>query len=226
MSAGNGPAMRAALIGVYFADDLERLIEFCDRSSVITHRDPRAVVGARVVAIAARCAVLELDDETFFREAISVCRVGSVAVDAWINALRWIKSSSEVQLSVDDFAASIGGTDCVSGFVMESVPVAVYGWLAGRLGLRAALESVIRLGGDTDTIGAIVGGLCGASGAAIPSDLVEGLWEWPRGVKWMRLLAARFASDGEPLRFAWPLVWPRNALFAGVVLYHGFKRLL
>lgn len=130
--------------------------------------------------------------------------------------------------TLEEFAASIGIGDRVTGFVMQSVPVAVYAWLAYGTDIASALEACIRLGGDTDTVAAIAGGICGAAVGAIgvPNDLVAGLWEWPRTVAWMRRLSGRLAENGKPLPVAWPLIWPRNATFTLVVLYHGFRRLI
>ncbi len=51
-SAGNGPAMRAALLGACLADDPERLHRFVRASTRLTHVDPRAESGALIVALA------------------------------------------------------------------------------------------------------------------------------------------------------------------------------
>lgn len=56
-SAGNGPAMRAPVIGVWcmlhgFGDD--RLREFVRRATILTHTDPMALAGALAIALAAR----------------------------------------------------------------------------------------------------------------------------------------------------------------------------
>ena len=54
-SAGNGPAMRAPLLGAVI-DDPGRLQEFVQASSRITHTDPKAEFGAYAVALAAQMA--------------------------------------------------------------------------------------------------------------------------------------------------------------------------
>ena len=57
-SAGNGPVMRAAVLGCVFADDPDRRRAFVEVSARLTHTDPRAVAGAHVVrAHAARAGV-------------------------------------------------------------------------------------------------------------------------------------------------------------------------
>jgi ADP-ribosylglycohydrolase len=51
-SAGNGPAMRASVLGLYARDDAH-LAELVAASSRLTHTDPRAEAGAMAVAVAA-----------------------------------------------------------------------------------------------------------------------------------------------------------------------------
>jgi ADP-ribosyl-[dinitrogen reductase] hydrolase len=51
-SAGNGPAMRSAVIGAAIADRA-RLLELVRASTIITHSDPKAYYGAVAVALAA-----------------------------------------------------------------------------------------------------------------------------------------------------------------------------
>jgi ADP-ribosylglycohydrolase len=57
-SAGNGPAMRAPIIGAYAGEDVEKLQRLVQASTALTHTDPRAQQGALLVALAARHGVL------------------------------------------------------------------------------------------------------------------------------------------------------------------------
>src|SRR5689334_13508411 len=52
-SAGNGPAMRAALLGTCLGHDRDRLRAYVRASTRLTHTDPRAERGAFLVALAA-----------------------------------------------------------------------------------------------------------------------------------------------------------------------------
>ena len=56
-SAGNGPAMRSAIIGVYFAADAAKRRAFVSASTRLTHTDPKAETAALAVAEAAAWAV-------------------------------------------------------------------------------------------------------------------------------------------------------------------------
>src|SRR5712691_9300722 len=56
-SAGNGAAMRAAIVGVFFRDEPRKREQFGKAIAEVTHRDIRAVEGALYVAeMAAACA--------------------------------------------------------------------------------------------------------------------------------------------------------------------------
>ncbi len=49
-SAGNGAAMKSAIIGAFFAHYPDKLAEYVSLSTRITHIDPRAFIGARAIA--------------------------------------------------------------------------------------------------------------------------------------------------------------------------------
>lgn len=55
-SCGNGGGMRAAPVGAYFADSLERVVVEARRSAVVTHAHPDGQAGAIAVAVAAALA--------------------------------------------------------------------------------------------------------------------------------------------------------------------------
>ena len=65
----------------------------------------------------------------------------------------------------------------------------------------------------------------------IPRDWLDGVLEWPRGPELLRALADRLAVHGQrreagaPVRYFWPALLPRNALFLAVVLLHALRRL-
>jgi hypothetical protein len=113
------------------------------------------------------------------------------------------------------------------------VPVAIHCWLSFPDDFKMAAIAAIECGGDADTTAAIVGGIVGThvGKEGIPTELISGIWEWPRSVKWMELL-------GSALSKAWPspqasrapsvnpiAVVLRNLIFLAIVLCHGFRRL-
>ena len=121
----------------------------------------------------------------------------------------------------------LGLNDGVTGYVHHTVPVCLHAWLRSPRDFERAVGDVVLLGGDSDTTGAIVGALAGASAGegAIPGEWLA-IIDFPRSLAWIRTLADRLSSRSAPLRLWWPAVPLRNAVFAAVVLAIGFRRLL
>ena len=70
--AGNGTAMRTAMLGLYFVRDPERLPSAVADVSRITHQDPRSVAGGIAIAKAAQLlASLDTLDESLFCRSVA-----------------------------------------------------------------------------------------------------------------------------------------------------------
>jgi ADP-ribosyl-[dinitrogen reductase] hydrolase len=231
-SAGNGPAMRSALLGVCLGDDLDRLRTYVRASTRLTHSDPRADRGALLIALAAHYGSRTAPGDIRVAEFLHAARTALPdADDRLLDLLARLEEHHGRGSSVAEFADALKLQRGVSGYIYHTVPVAVYAWLRWPGEFRRPVEEVIALGGDADTTGAIVGALAGATCGAsnIPLEWIEGLWEWPRSVVWMRALADRVASPAESrqtLSLFWPALAVRNSLFFAIVLLHAFRRLL
>lgn len=229
-SAGNGSAMRVAILGAALADDPERLESFARASSRVTHSDERAVEGALVVARAAAAATRgPIEPESLLSELRATIKGEELS-----RSFEALAASLGAGESAEEFARALGLSKGVTGYVNHCVPVALHCWLRQPTDFRGAISDAVRLGGDTDTTAAVVGGLCGAGvgSSGLPADWQDGLAEWPRSRAWMQRLAERLATlrfDQAPpgaLGLAWPGLIPRNAVFLAIVLTHGFRRLL
>lgn len=241
-SAGNGPAMRAAVIGACLAGEPDALAAWVRVATRITHTDERAFRAAYLVALAAAYAASRAPADVDGLQFLLDARAALVRVEGLDDELRRAFELVEAHLrrgaSVSELRLALGLERGVSGYAYHSVPVALYGWLRHPADFRTAVAEVIRQGGDADTTGAIVGGIAGAGvgAAALPQDWTDGVVDVPRSLAWMRRLAARLAQrfpasgapdlDVSPLPLAWPLLLPRNLVFLIVVLAHGFRRLL
>lgn len=230
-SAGNGPAMRAPILGAAVVDE-ERLWPLVQASARISHRDPRAAAGAYAVALATRLA--SRDPQVAASAYLAkLAQVLDREAPRLLELIRGAADSAGRGESTPAFATSLGLQRGVSGFVEHSVPVALHAWLSHPQDYRAAVQAVILCGGDTDTTGAMVGGILGAAlgQEGIPAAWLARLVEWPSSVSWMERLAdqlARCQASGQAgRRRRLPLValWPRNLLFMGLVLAHGLRRL-
>jgi ADP-ribosyl-[dinitrogen reductase] hydrolase len=152
-SAGNGPAMRSAIIGVFCKDDPVRRREFAAASTRITHTDPKAESAALAVAEAASCAASAGDRAEFVENLHTLS-----ADPSWLRAVEQIRHHLSAGSTTQELACALGLERGVTGYAMHTVPVALYAWLRHPDDFAAALTSALDCGGDTDTVGAIVGG--------------------------------------------------------------------
>ncbi|MBW4681028.1 MAG: ADP-ribosylglycohydrolase family protein [Microcoleus vaginatus WJT46-NPBG5] len=232
-SAGNGPAMRSAIIGVCYGDDFQKLRELVRASTRLTHTDPKAEFGALAVAIAAHLSSHQsnISPQNYYHTLQEI--LGAQASE-FLQLIKKACNSVNAQQTTESFAAELGLARGVSGYIYHTVPVVIHAWLRHQQDYPGAILEIIRCGGDTDTTAAILGGIIGASVSqeGIPTPWLEDLWEWPRTVKWIKLLGTRLANvchqdaPCTPLELPiYKLFW-RNLLFLIVVIVHGFRRML
>lgn len=234
-SAGNGPAMRAPILGACFGNDLERLRQLVRAATRITHRDPKAEWGAwaiaRAASLAAKSRGASLSAESVIRDLDESLPPEAEELKS---LLERVGTSIAAGQRSESFAEELGLKRGVSGYMLHTVPVSLHAWLSFPDDYRTSVQTIIRCGGDTDSTAAIVGALAGARLGvdAIPLEWRKGLCEWPRDLRWMSRLSAELAKildDGQPRR-AVPLsflgIVARNLLFNGTVLFHVFRRML
>jgi ADP-ribosylglycohydrolase len=180
-SFGNGAAMRAAPVGAYFADDLNRVVEQAGLSAQVTHSHPEGVAGAIAVAVAAGVAWQQRDagavpTRSEFLDLV-LPFVPDSEVKAKVRRARDMRESACIQLAID----VLGNGTNVSA--QDTVPLAL--WCAGeRLGdFEEAIWLTVSGLGDRDTTCAIAGGVVAvyAGLESIPTEWLncrEPLPEW------------------------------------------------
>ena len=224
LSAGNGAAMRSAILGVAFRDDAFKRREFSRAACHVTHRDLRAEESCRLVTEAAALAAKSLPTSKVLAalEALLVS-------EEMRHRFAQLQTALEEKRPVSAYAEEIGCGLGVSGFAPDTVAVALYAWLRCRGRFDTAVRSVIECGGDTDTVAAITGGIIGSEvgEAGIPREWIDCLYDYPRSVHYIRRMARSLEGHATKApRVPWPLVLLRNFLFLVLVLGHGLRRLL
>lgn len=231
-SAGNGPAMRSAVLGATI-DDLAMLKDFVRASTRVTHTDPKAFEGAFTVALAAWCAKRRIDTIPGFFQQFHAA-TDEFTSEEFRSLMSRVEASLLADESTADFARQIGCERGVSGYTYHTVPAAIHGWLRHPRDYRRAVHDMIFCGGDADTTAAIVGSIVGSGvgRAGIPPEWLDTLCEWPKTVRWMERLggaveeASRTVRPVRPPR-VFPLTgWLRYLFFLTVVLVHAMRRLL
>lgn len=233
-SAGNGPAMRSALLGVCFADDEARLVRINCLAARLTHTDPKAECGALAIALAARCSMRGQGAEAFLADLVRLTAPLGAAGAELVDLAARARASAGKGEATEVFVQSLGCVKGVSGYMYHSVPAVLHAWFLHPRDYARAVTAIIRCGGDTDTTAAMLGAIVGAGvgRAGIPEQWIVDLIEWPRTVSWMESLArkaAHAAQSGQrgvaqPLSMAGLAL--RNAAFFVLVLLHGLRRLL
>jgi ADP-ribosylglycohydrolase len=176
-SKGNGSAMRDPVIGAHFGLDFGLVTKEARLSAEVTHYHPDAIAGSIAVAVAAANATYgQLED--YWPNIIKHTPAGEVR-----DRIEWTASAEAANETNWGVVVKVGNGKSV--LALDTVPFAlwqVHKSLTERQSFDTAINSIIEVGGDTDTIGAIFGGIIGnmikpteeelARTEPLPEDLV------------------------------------------------------
>lgn len=232
-SAGNGPAMRAAVLGVAYGDEPDKLASLNRISARITHRDDRAEHGALAVAVAAHLSATTSAHLTP-QDFVATMAARLPQDSATLAAIRGVAASLARGENATAFVTGLGSKNGVTGYMLHTLPAVLHVWLRHQDDYVGGIQEMIRLGGDADSTAAILGGIIGArvGREGIPSQLLDRLVDWPRSTLMIEKVARRLAHarlartkmrEVRSFMFATPV---RNFFFLAVVLTHGVRRLL
>jgi ADP-ribosylglycohydrolase len=186
---GNGVAMKIAPLGAYFAaNNMGPTLNWDSRTaiknvSLMTHATAMGVASgfAQVAAIHYLLTTELLDNRGFTSAVLNAAILAEFSLPWDLPTERSDRLSARFRelASVDEttednvLREKFGNGDC---YVFESLPLAYALFLRKPYSLDALYDAV-NWGGDTDTVGAIVGSLLGAfNGTAIvPPDLWDGV---------------------------------------------------
>lgn len=154
--AGNGALMRCAPTALARLNDKEKIVSETRAVSEITHFDPRSTESCVFFNLFLSDIIQDIHHDlndyliTFTRQDV-------------IDAVESAANTDQDKLSV-------------SGFVLDTLKVAMWAY-AKCVDFEDALITVVNLGGDTDTNGAVVGALFGGQFgiSGIPSRWLEKL---------------------------------------------------
>lgn len=154
-ASGNGTAMRASPIGLFYRNDLEKLIEVAMADAAITHNSHEPKMGSVAVALGAALAAKK-DNNLFLPhhilEEVHEVMAPSIVKDKLALAIAHIKNDSDPKQAL----AAIGA----GGYVPETVGAAFYCFATGQ-DFTEVVVMAVKAGGDTDTTAAVAGALAG-----------------------------------------------------------------
>jgi ADP-ribosyl-[dinitrogen reductase] hydrolase len=169
-AGGNGTAMRASPIGLWYRKDPEKLLESAMLDASITHNSFEPKMGS--VAVALATAMLANGTATPQDVCWQITDIvnDSVVKEKLLLAQKWLEQGTPLDTIVEEALAEIG----VSGYVPETVGAAFF-CLGATDNFKDAVVMAVKAGGDTDTTAAIVGALAGTYYGLenIPSEYTE-----------------------------------------------------
>jgi ADP-ribosylglycohydrolase len=149
-SFGNDAAMHTALIGAYFADDLDKVIEQAKRAAEVTHTHPQGIAGAIAVAVAAAC-VWDASKPDLIAAVLPHVPAGEVRDG--IQRAYELPSGTTAQTA----AEALGNGSRAS--VQDTVPFVLWCAKEHMGNYEEAIWQAASALGDVDTICAMVGGI-------------------------------------------------------------------
>jgi len=192
-SAGNGPAIRAVVLGCALASDPEKRTAFIDASTRVTHTHRVAICGSQLAGLAAALSATKKEGR-FRCEASQVC-------PAWAWEVAYPESGP-------------------SGYMLHTINAAIQCWQLHPFDLASAIRLAISLGGDTDSVAALVGGIVAAGNGNF--FVPNGWYAW---LGWPRRQDLLGIAAGVDTKMPLNLVLS-NLLTLCLVLLHVFRRML
>jgi ADP-ribosylglycohydrolase len=150
-SWGNGSAMRVSPVG-WYANSLDEVMAEAERSAEVTHNHPEGIKGAQSAAAAVYMA----------RNGKSKDEIKGFIIDTF---------GYDLDRKIDDIRPDyIFDVSC-----QGSVPEAIIAFLEST-DFENAIRLAVSLGGDSDTIACITGGIAEAYYSNIPESIVNNLF--------------------------------------------------
>ncbi len=188
-AAGNGSAMRAAPIGMFYYDQPVDLIRAADEQGRITHSDRRCSAGALAVA---GCVALALEGPERPADWLNQVAEWVAVIDEpfsqYIRQLReWTNLRPEdAVVPISRSGVGPGYQDSwegISPFVVGSVLWSLYSFFRSPDDYMETVRTAIAVGGDVDTTAAMAGAISGTylGLGGLPTDLAsritdQGTW--------------------------------------------------
>ena len=166
-SYGNGSAMRVSPVAWYF-DTLDEVERAAEASAAVTHNHPEGIKGAQAAAAAAFLARAGAD---------------KAAIRAYIEG----RYRYDLHRRLDDIRPGYGFDVSCQG----SVPQAIIAFLEST-DYEDAIRNAVSIGGDSDTIAAIAGGIAEAAYGVPDAIRAEAL---RRLTPTLRDILARFEAE-------------------------------
>lgn len=149
-SWGNGAAMRISPVGL-LATSEEEALAWADAATAITHNHPEGMASARAVALAIFWARRKTDPPT---------------IASWLTE----RFGYDLGTTPDDIRPRYRRTESAAGSVPQAIVCALH-----SSSYEDAIRNAVSIGGDSDTIAAIAGGIAEAL-HGLPPEMAQQGW--------------------------------------------------
>jgi ADP-ribosylglycohydrolase len=233
-SAGSEAATRSIFTALALNRAGPRTNKWVEQITRVTHTHPIAIDGCQVLAALADTIIQQLGGY----DALEACKkLESFSSQTELKKrLAQLPQFLEQKRSPMAVANHFGWDTGVSDYMIPMTVMSCYCFLRYPEDFRRAVESAIRLGGDTRTLGGIVGGLSGTyrGFSELPDHLVRGLADFAYGPTWISKMVMRlshwphgvddlYAPPGEPVA---PLeLTTTNLLRLAFISWNRIKRI-
>jgi ADP-ribosylglycohydrolase len=145
-SWGNGSAMRVSPVGFAF-DTVEEVLAEAERSAAVTHNHPEGIKGAQATALAVLLA----------RQGVAMKDIRD-------------EIANRFEYNLDRTLSEIRPGYAFDVSCQGSVPEAIIAFLESE-SYEDAIRKAVSLGGDSDTIACITGGIAEAYYGGVPEEI-------------------------------------------------------
>ncbi len=177
-SMGNGGAMRVALIGAYFYDDLDKVSEQAKLSSEITHYNNEAIAGAISVAVATALCTRnkKIDKDEWLNEIIAHTPESDLKYK--VKKIKTLPKSYSIKTIV---TALGNGTKMLA---QDTVPISLWSVYHNMNDFEEILWKTVSGLGDRDTTCAIAGGISimNSKEEFIPLEWINNVEKWEQSI--------------------------------------------
>ena len=181
-SMGNGAAMRAAPIGAYFADDLDKVMYEAGKSAEVTHSHIEGIVGA--LAVAAAALIWNKKAGEYFKEGKDFLYDIAQMLPESDTKYKILSAASIKRESKIEFVVSVLGNG-VKLTAQDTVPFCLWCVAYYYESLEEALWKAVSALGDRDTICAIVGGIVSLYENKVPRKWLDYM-EYPENTEFFK----------------------------------------
>ena len=168
-AAGNGTAMRAAPVGMFYYDDPAKMIQIAHEQGWITHHDPRCSAGSVAIAGGTALALTgeKIDTDEYANQVAAWMDGYHKTFADYVRRLpEWVELSPSEAVTEIAHAGEkpgyVSGWPGISPYVIPSVLWSLYAFLKYPDSYFDAIAVALAVGGDVDTTAAMTGALSGA----------------------------------------------------------------